>query len=383
MKRRTSRKLNNKKFVKIDNVFTFDKILLYLILTLTVLGLIFVADISAPQALNFFDDKFYFFKSQIMWAGIGLVAMAVTSIIHYTFWKKMAVPLFFVSVFFLLLVLIPGVSLKALGARRWISIGPINFQPSEILKLTLALYLAKLSESKLKKPIAFFAPVAIVCGLIMLQPDLGTTLVVGLIGVTQIFVSGVPILYFLGTLFTGIIAVALLIISSPYRRDRLMTFLQVGSDPLGKEYHIRQILLAIGSGGLFGLGIGQSRQKYLFLPEAATDSIFAAISEEVGFIGAILLISLFIYFVIKGFKIAANAPDQFSKVLAVGITAWIGGQVILNISSMTALTPLTGIPLPFFSYGGTSLSMILASCGILLNISKYAKYETKKITTRR
>lgn len=357
----------------------FDKSFFYLVLTLVVIGLVFVADISTPQALNFFNDKFYFFKQQLVWAGIGITAMIVTSNIHYSFWKKISVPFFFTTCFLLIAVLIPGISLKALGARRWISVGPINFQPSEVIKLALALYLARVSETS-KKPLAYFLPLAVVCGLIMLQPDLGTTLVVGLIGVTQIFVSGVPIVYFLGTLLSGIVAVALLIISSPYRRDRLMTFLQVSSDPLGKEYHIRQILLALGSGGFFGLGIGQSKQKYLFLPEASTDSIFAAIAEEIGFIGSFALIALFAYFVFKCFIIASRAPDQFSKILALGITAWIGGQMILNISSMTALTPLTGIPLPFFSYGGTSLSMILASCGILLNISRYG---TKKVTSSR
>jgi len=349
-----------------------DKQLLYLILSLVVIGLVFIADISAPQALNFFNDKFYFFKQQIVWAAIGLVAMVIVSNIHYSFWKKLAVPFFFVTVILLVAVLIPRISLKALGARRWISIGNINFQPSEVVKLALALYLAKVADSKITKPLAFFAPPALVCGLIMLQPDLGTTLVVGFIGIMQIFVAGVPILYFLGTLLLGIVSVAILILVSPYRRDRLMTFLQVGADPLGKEYHIRQILLAIGSGGLFGLGIGQSKQKYLFLPEASTDSIFAAISEEIGFIGSFALILLFAYFIYRGFKIISNAPDQFSKMLSLGIVAWIGGQMILNISSMTALTPLTGIPLPFFSYGGTSLSMILASCGILLNISRYS-----------
>jgi cell division protein FtsW len=357
----------------------FDKTLFYTIITLVILGLVFVADISAPQALNFFNDKFYFFKQQIVWAGIGIIALLITSKIHYSFWRKLAIPLFFISMFLLMIVLIPGLSLKALGARRWISIGFINFQPSEIVKLTLALYLARVSESS-KKPISYFIPLAISCGLIMLQPDLGTTLVVGIIGITQIFVAGVPVLYFFGSLVVGLISVGALILSSPYRRDRLLTFLKVTSDPLGKDYHIRQILLALGSGGLFGLGIGQSRQKYLFLPEAATDSIFAAISEEIGFIGSILLITIFVFFVFKAFKIASRAPDQFSKILAIGITAWIGGQILLNISSMTALTPLTGIPLPFFSYGGTSLLMILASCGILLNISKY---ETKKITSRR
>ena len=380
MKRRQSRKYNPKLSLQSGKQrYPFDRTFFYLILTLVAMGLIFIADISTPQALNYFNDKFYFLKQQVVWAMIGIGAMIVTSNINYNFWRKLAVPIFFTTVFLLIAVLIPGISLKALGARRWISVGSINFQPSEVVKLALALYLARVSESS-KKPLAFFIPLALVCGLIMLQPDLGTTLVVGFIGIVQIFVSGVPLMYFLGSLLAGIAGVVVLIIASPYRRDRLMTFLQVSSDPLGKEYHIRQILLALGSGGLFGLGIGQSRQKYLFLPEASTDSIFAAISEEIGFIGSVALIALFAYFLYKAFKIASNAPDQFSKILAVGITAWIGGQVILNISSMTALTPLTGIPLPFFSYGGTSLSMILASCGILLNISRYG---TQKITSHR
>lgn len=357
-----------------------DRKFLYLVLLLVTLGLIFVADISTPQALNFFNDKFYYFRQQFVWALVGISAMIVTSNIHYSFWRKVAVPFFFISILLLLAVLIPGISLMALGARRWISIGSINFQPSEVVKLTLALYLARVADSKNKSIMAYFIPLALVCGLIMLQPDLGTTLIVGFIGVIQIFVAGVPILHFLGALFSGIVGVAILIMISPYRRDRLMTFLQVTSDPLGKEYHIKQILLALGSGGLFGLGIGQSKQKYLFLPEASTDSIFAAIAEEIGFIGSIALIGLFVYFVFRAFRIASNAPDQFSKILAIGITAWIGGQIVLNLSSMTALTPLTGIPLPFFSYGGTSLSMILASCGILLNISRYGN---KKITSRR
>ena len=364
----------------------FDKQFFYLILGLVVVGLVFVADISAPQALNFFNDRFYFLKQQVVWAAIGLVAMLVVSKIHYSFWEKIAVPFFVISTLLLLIVLIPSIGLEALGARRWIVIGPINFQPSEIIKLSLALYIAKIAASggltakTVKKPIVFFAPLILSCGLIMLQPDLGTTLVVGLIGITQIYASGVSILYFLTSLAIGIISVGVLILVSPYRRDRLMTFFEVTKDPLGKGYHIRQILLALGSGGLFGLGIGQSRQKYLFLPEASTDSIFAAISEEIGFIGSFVLILIFAIFTYKAFRIASRAPDSFSKILAVGIAAWIGGQILLNIAAMTALTPLTGIPLPFFSYGGTSLSMILVSCGILLNISRY---ETKKIASHR
>lgn len=378
MRRSKSRLKNNIQSLKEKH--PLDIHFFYLVLTLVTIGLVFIADISAPQALNYFGDKFYFLKQQVVWALMGVVSMIVISNINYSFWKKMAVPIFFIAIIFLIAVLIPGISLKALGARRWISIGNINFQPSEVVKLALALYIAKLADSKMQKPLAFFLPLVLVCGLIMLQPDLGTTLVVGFIGIIQIFVSGVPIVYFLGSLIAGILGVIVLILVSPYRRDRLMTFLQVGADPLGKEYHIRQILLAIGSGGLFGLGIGQSKQKYLFLPEASTDSIFAAIAEEIGFIGSLAIISLFVYFVYRAYKISVNAPDTFSKVLGIGITSWIGGQVILNISAMTALTPLTGIPLPFFSYGGTNLLMILSACGIILNISRYG---TKKVTSNR
>jgi cell division protein FtsW len=370
------------KFKKRDKSASANRInrnFFYVTLILLIVGLVFVADISAPQALNEFDDKFYFFKSQLGASGVGLLLMFIFSKINYNFWKKLATPLFFISVFLLILVLIPEIGLKVYGARRWISLFGFNFQPVEIVKLTLALYLAKVASSD-KKDIAYFFPLGLVAGLVMLQPDLGSTLVVTTIGMVQIFVSGMSLIHFFGTILAGLIAVILLIVISPYRRDRLFTFLSVTSDPLGKDYHIRQILLAIGSGGIFGLGIGQSKQKYLFLPEAATDSIFAAIAEEVGLIGSILIIGIFVYFVYQVFKIALSSPDTFSKVFASGIGAWIGGQVFLNMASMTALTPLTGIPLPFFSHGGTSLVMILSACGILLNISRY---EAKKITSNR
>ena len=297
--------------------------------------------------------------------------------IHYSFWEKIATPLFFLSVFCLLVVLLPHFSLSALGARRWISIGPINFQPSEFIKLGLALYLAKVASKKMK-PISYFLPVVGVAFLIMLQPDLGTTLIVATIGLSQIFVSGVSLLYFGAALLIGAFGTLVMILVSPYRKDRLLTFFESTRDPLGKSYHIRQVLLGLGSGGIFGVGFGASRQKYLFLPEASTDSIFAVIAEELGLIGAIAIILLFLYFLFKGLKIARSAPDDFSKILATGITAWIGGQAFLNIASMVALVPLTGIPLPFLSYGGSSLVMVLTACGILLNISKYGIEERKR-----
>lgn len=358
---------------------SIDRPLFYLILTLTFLGLVAVADASAPQALASFNDRYYFLKQQAAWAGIGVVIFFVFAKIKYAFWEKLAVPLFGVSVLLLVLVLIPNFSYKALGARRWLDLGFFSFQPSELIKLTLIMYFAKLIKVG-KAPASYFIPLVIILVLIMLQPDLGTAVIISLIALSQIFVSGINFLYFLGSLVLGALVAIGLILISPYRRERLQTLLTPSIDPLGAGYHIRQILLALGSGGIFGVGIGASRQKYLFLPEAATDSIFAVIAEETGLIGGIVLISLFTFFIFRGFRIAALAPDKFAQGLAVGITAWIGAQFFLNIASMTAITPLTGIPLPFFSYGGSSLVMILAACGILLNISSYGN---KKITARR
>lgn len=355
---------------------SIDKSLLILVFVFVFIGLIAVADASAPQALNTYKDKFYLFKEQLMWAGVGTIGLFVISKINYKFWEKVATPIFFFCLILLVVVLLPQLGFKALGARRWIDIGFISFQPSELVKLSLALFLAKVA-SKNKNAISYFLPLFIVVGLIMLQPDLGTTLIVAIIGLSQIFVSGMNLLYFAGALGVGGLGTLGLIFISPYRKARLMTFLESERDPLGASYHIRQILLGLGSGGIFGVGLGASRQKYLFLPEASTDSIFAVIAEELGLIGATSIILLFVYFIYKGFSIALHAPDTFSKVLATGLTAWIGGQAFLNIGSMVALVPLTGIPLPFISYGGSSLVTVMAACGILLNISKYSTYETR------
>lgn len=351
---------------------TVDKKLLAVVLFLVVAGLIAVADASAPQALNYFNDKLYFAKQQFIWAVFGLALLVVISNIHYSFWSKFATVFFIANIALLIAVLIPGIGQTALGARRWLILGPISVQPSELIKLTLAIYLAKLGSTR-HADFFFFAPLAAVLGLIMLQPDLGTSIVVSAIGISQIFVSGINIFYLLSALFAGGLGTFLLIIFSPYRRDRLTTFLQTTTDPLGKGYHIRQVLLALGSGGLFGVGLGQSRQKYLFLPEAATDSIFAVIAEELGFVGAMVLLGVFIYLIFRVLKIANSAPDAFSRILSIGLISWIGGQTILNIGSMVALVPLTGIPLPFISYGGSALLTTLIATGILLNISKYVK----------
>ncbi len=349
-----------------------DRNFLFVLVALTFCGFIAIADASAPQAVNNFNDKYYFVKQQLLWGVVGFAAMFISSKIKYTFWEKFATPLFAISILMLVAVLIPGISYSALGARRWLDLGFTSLQPSELTKLTLALYLAKVA-SKNKGSLSYIIPVVIVGGLVMLQPDLGTTMVNVGIGMAQIIVAGIPVLHILGTALAGGVVGSALILLSPYRKARLMTLVEQSSDPLGRDYHIRQILLALGSGGLFGVGFGQSRQKNLFLPEAATDSIFAVIAEEIGFIGGAILIAAFAYLIYKGLVIAKNAPDKYSQVLATGIVSWIGIQVTLNIGSMVSLVPLTGVPLPLFSYGGSALVMILFSAGILLNISSHAK----------
>lgn len=369
--------INNVRKIKLARQkLSVDRNLLILILVFVFIGLVAVADSSAIQALNNYGNKFYLFKQQLISAGIGVVALLVVSKLNYKLWEKVATPFFLFSLVLLLVVLLPNLGFKALGARRWIDLGFFNFQPSELIKISLALFLAKVA-SKNKNALSYFIPLGITAILIMFQPDLGTTLVIVIMGLCQIFVSNINLLYFIGALVSGFLATLGLILVSPYRKERLLTFLQMERDPLGASYHIRQVLLGLGSGGIFGVGLGSSRQKYLFLPESSTDSIFAVIAEELGLIGAVSVIILFVFFIFKGLTIAKNAPDSFSKVLAAGITAWIGGQAFLNIASMVALVPLTGIPLPFISYGGSSLVTILTACGILLNISKYSSHEIK------
>lgn len=360
----------------------FDRKLLFASIVLTVLGLITVADASAPQAIATFSDKWYFFKQQSMWAAVGVILMLIVSKIKYEFWERYSMLFFFANMALLVAVLFPGLGAKVLGARRWLIIGPVSVQPSELIKLTTAMYFAKLASSE-KAFWSYMVPLGVVSGLIMLQPDLGTTISFAFMAFVQIFLAGVDMIKLFGSGIAAGLAGILLVVFSSYRRDRLLTYLGSVSDPLGKSYHIRQILLALGSGGLFGVGLGRSRQKYLFLPESATDSIFAVIGEELGFVGLLLVISLIIYFVYRGLRIAANAPDTFSKVLAVGIVAWIGGQALLNMAAVVALVPLTGIPMPFFSYGGSALVTVLMGTGILLSISRNSIYVEKTKRKRR
>jgi cell division protein FtsW len=366
------RSKKNKPFKNAKADGQIDKTLLVLTVAFVLAGLVAIADASAPAALRVYGDQYHYLKQQLFWAFVGILLMFITSKINYRLWQHLAKYAIFVVIILLIAVLIPGIGMKVAGARRWLDLGFISFQPTELVKLLVCIYFAKLATSN-KKMAAFFIPLAAISALVMLQPDLGTTLVIAVIGISQIFVSGISISGLFAAIGSGAVLSLILIFTSEYRRDRLLTFFEQTQDPLGKAYHIRQVLYALGSGGLFGVGLGQSRQKHLFLPETATDSIFAVIAEEIGFVGSAMIIVVFLYFILRLIKISLTCPDTFSRVFVVGMAAWLGGQAFLNIGSMVALVPLTGLPLPFFSYGGTSLVSMLAGIGIVLNISKYAK----------
>jgi cell division protein FtsW len=288
----------------------------------------------------------------------------------YTVWQKIALPLLLASIILLVLVFIPGIGIPALGSSRRIDIGPIALQPAEFAKLALVIWLARVLSTK-PSFFSFIIPVAAISGLVVLEPDLGTTVIIVASSLLVYFASGVKVFQFIGIVSVAVLGIAALAFTSEYRKERILTFLNPTYDPLDASYHLRQLLIALGGGGLFGVGLGNSRQKHLFLPEPATDSIFAIIAEEIGFLGAGLLLLAFIFLIMIGFKIAEYAPDSFGRLLAVGISGMIAAQCMVNIGAVVALIPLTGIPLPLVSYGGSSLVVTLVGLGILVNIAKH------------
>jgi cell division protein FtsW len=355
-----------------------DQILSLTAFALIVFGLVMISSAGVAISQHRFGDGYYFFKHQLFYGVLpGLFLMFIAQKIDYHFWRKTALFLFVANLVFLVLVFIPGVGLRFQGASRWITLGPFSFQPTEMLKLTMTLYLAAWLESKkdLKRDlfegfIPFLAILGIVSFLIMKQPDMGTLGTIVVISMATFFLSGARTSHIAAMIGMGVLAFFALVKFESYRMSRLLVFLHPELDPRGIGYQINQALLAIGSGGIFGLGLGHSRQKFNYLPEPVGDSIFAIICEEIGLVGAAILIALFVVFAMRGLKIAKGAPDMFGRLIAVGITSWIVFQALINISAITGLIPLTGVTLPFISYGGTSLVFSMIGVGILLNISK-------------
>lgn len=357
-----------------------DLVLVVLISILTVIGLVMISSASVVMSRTVAGQNNFYLFSQAKAVVVGLIFLLILSKIDYRFWAKVS-PIFLIgSLVLLVAVFIPGLKMEHNGAARWINLGFMTLQPSEPIKLALILFLARWFEKKgdsvrnfKQGTLPFLLIVLSVAGLIMLQPDMGTTAVIVSTAGIMYFLAGADLTHVGALILLSASAVWAAIKVAPYRLARLTIFLNPGLDSSGAGYQIRQALVAVGSGGLLGLGFGRSRQKFNYLPEAATDSIFAVISEELGLIRAGLIVLVILLFVLRGYKIAKEAPDVFARLVAAGITTWVAAQSFINILAILGLMPLTGVPLPFISYGGTSLVMLLAACGILLNISKHSE----------
>ena len=359
-----------------------DKQLLSAVLTLLGVGLLAISSAGVFYGQSRFGNPYYFLQRQFFFGVLpGLVALWFFAKVDYHFWRRFSFPFFVITLVCLVLIFIPGLGNKIYGASRWLQIGAFSFQPSEMAKLSVILYLSAWLARQGRKQVGdfyegllpFLFILTLLAFLIIKQPDTGTLGLIFFIAFSIFFAAGARLSH-LGLIVGGAGAfLAALIAVEPYRLERFTVFMDPTHDPQGFGYQISQALLAIGSGGWFGLGLGHSRQKFNYLPEPVTDSIFAIFSEEVGFIGALALIGLFLWLAMRGLRAARRAPDEFGRLAATGITAWIVFQAFINIAAITALIPLTGIPLPFVSYGGTSLVFLLAGSGILLNISSQGK----------
>lgn len=361
-----------------------DRPLLLAIFALLGIGLLMIASAGVAYGKVRFGDEYFFLKQQCFGLAVGMISLFIVSRLDYHLFRKFVVPLFFLAVALLVMVFIPGVGTTVYGAARWIELGPLSFQPSEVMKLAIILYLAAWLSGKQQVKnnadffegyVPFVAILSLVGFLIIKQPDTGTLGLIFCIALTIFFVSGARLSYIFFTILGGIATLALLIRLAPYRMERFLVFLNPDHDPLGSGYQLNQALMALGSGGWFGVGLGQGRQKFNYLPEPVTDSIFAVLGEEVGFIGVAVMVMLFLFVAWRGLRIAQRAPDMFGRLVAVGIISWIFIQAMINTMAISGIIPLTGIPLPFISYGGTSLAVLLTAIGILLNISKQARLE--------
>ncbi len=365
-----------------ETVKSVDKQFLAAIYVLLAFGLLMVLSASSPIAYASSltnHDSFYYFKKQLMWACLGTVGMFITANYDYRKLKNWAFPALVLSVILLLLVLVPGIGRKINDARRWIYLGPVNFQPSEVAKITTIVFFSY-SLSKNHKELNSFGVffmyiviIAVIAVIIMMEPHFSCTMLIAATACILLLVAGAKITHFVILGCCALPVVALMIIKAPYRLARVVTFLDPFQDIQGDGWQIVQSLYAIGSGGIFGAGLGQSRQKFMNIPEPQNDFIFSILAEEFGLLGAILVALMFIFLIVRGVKIALNAPDLFGTLLATGIVAMIAIQAIVNIAVVTSSMPVTGMPLPFFSYGGTALAITMAEMGIVLNISRHNK----------
>jgi cell division protein FtsW len=354
-----------------------DSSVLAIALVLALVGLVMVFSASAVVAGSRFHDPIYFLKRQLAWLTLGLVVLYVTSRVDYTVWRKFAPALLGITVLLLMAVLIPSLGVSSKGARRWLRLGVVSIQPAEIAKIVAVLYLAAYlakKEAQLTDLRAGFLPPLLVVGLlatlVVVQPDLGTVVVMGLVTLSLLYLGGARLRHLGSLLLLALPAVALLIMTSPYRRQRLLTFLSPWKDATDSGFQVTQSFLAFGSGGLLGVGLGEGRQKLFFLPEAHTDFVLALVGEELGLVGTFAIMLLFVILALKGFQIAGRAREPFGRHLALGITLLLGVQALINAGVVTGLLPTKGLTLPLVSYGGSSLMASLFGVGVLLSISR-------------
>lgn len=354
-----------------------DFTLVFIVTLLVIFGIIMVFSSSYYYALAKNKDAYYFLKRDLIWATAGFITMFIASKVNYRIYRKIAPFLFGVSIILLLLVFSPlGIEINY--ARRWIGAGEITIMPGEIAKICVIIFCAWFLSEKPDRIKSFtrgvlplLLVIVVYFGLIILQPNLSTAVTVSVIIVIMMFAAGMKFIHLFGLFITGVAGVVAMILIEPYRMKRLTSFLDPFADPMGSGYQVIQSLLALGSGGLFGVGLGRSVQKTLYLPEPQNDFIFAIIGEEIGFIGCVAVIVCFMLLIWRGIHIALNAPDLFGSLMAVGITGIIAVHVVINIAVATSSMPPTGIVLPFISWGGNSLLIFMGCMGILLNISKH------------
>jgi len=358
---------------------SLDPVIVGLTLGLLVFGLVMLMSATGPIGIQRTGDALYYVKHQLL-VGIfpGLVLFFLLALIDYRVWRRLAFPALIISLLLLVSVYVPGIGIKVSGSHSWIHVGPLIFQPSELVKLTFLIYLAAWLANRQQSEthnartglLPFLCALGAVMALLILQPDTGSMAVIVGTSLLLYYVSGAPTMWFISLAGLGAGMVALLVKFSPYRAARFMTFLHPELDPQGIGYHINQAFLAIGSGGLLGLGYGHSRQKFLYLPEVEADSISAVIAEELGFIAMVLLLAAFVALIWRCFKIGRHAPDRFASFLAIGIGLWVALQTAMNIGSMVGLLPITGVTLPLISHGGSAMTVMLAAMGMVAGIPR-------------
>ncbi len=363
----------------IKSVKTLNLTLVFSVLLLSLLGVVFVFSASSYSAQIIYGSKFYFFTKQIFGVVLGVCGLLFFAFIDYHKLEKFKIQILVISIILLTLVFVPGLGVENYGAKRWLGILGITIQPSEIAKLAFVIFCASYLSKKYKQAgsLKTFVPVVLVgcllCGLIIIEPNMSITMVIAITMLIMLFLGGIKIKY-LVFLFLPILALGvLLILIEPYRLSRLMAFLNPWDSPKGDGYQLIQSLYGLAEGGLFGVGLFNSRQKYLFLPFAESDFIFSIIGEELGLLGCFAVLALFFLIFYNGVKISKNAPDRFGSYLAIGITSVICVQVLINIAVVTGSIPPTGVPLPFVSSGSTSLLVFMSAIGIVLNIDRQSK----------